>query len=142
VEGWVMDELLQKALRAVEAGNLKWENSPPCKGPTQLETIALHVTRLLRAELGCAEGRVMPTPNKDAAIRCGCSHEWGIRCDYPRCECMNLPRAVDATLRTAIHKEPDPHDLFLMERRTGLTRDQALAAYKAQPIYRELWGEE
>lgn len=50
----MMDALLQKALRAVEAGNRKWENSPPCKGPTHVETIALYVARLLRKELAAA----------------------------------------------------------------------------------------
>jgi hypothetical protein len=53
----VKDKLLQKAMRAVEAGNRKWENTPPCTGPTHVETIALYVARLLRKELAARRPR-------------------------------------------------------------------------------------
>jgi hypothetical protein len=105
----------------------------------------------------------MPTPNIHAAIRAGCT-TWHIEdCTYPACDCSPVvPDMIKTALRAAIPKEPPTEVIEAMARGgcfwsksscgcaapsncwnvDDVSRAEQTEAYKAQPIYRELWGEE
>jgi hypothetical protein len=115
---------------------------------------------------------MMPTPNIDAAIQEGCAVLRKF-CPYPKCDCTNMPRAIEAALRAAIPKEPpaevieamaraiclaegnDPDQTILTEKSVLIGEGrgyesplwtycdaEARAAYKSQPIWKELWDDQ
>ncbi len=96
-----------------------------------------------------------PTPIIDAAIRAGCcrwqevdrSNHTSVPCLWPACRCDDA-EAYIAALRSVCPKEPSAEWLFevhnAIERVHGKQIDQsvALAAWRAQLLHRELWGDE
>lgn len=96
----------------------------------------------------------------DEAIRVGCSTASGVylACRYPECKsCRHIPNAIEAAARVLIPHNPTPgtvealaaghwehgHTIAWQELGPAIRADlmeYALAAYRAQPIWQELWG--
>ena len=92
---------------------------------------------------------VSDTSHLDAAIWAGCaafSDVVGIRerCRHSNCGCTRKI-ILEATLRAAFPREATPETLAAMRAGSPMLQlrdDAAVAAYRALPLYRELWPEE